>query len=555
MRAAVAPEHALSERRSQAGAPLPAFAEAKPRLSAGRPPFGRTPPDGGRDSPPRRSALFPPWGKCRRSRGRGLQLGESSRPPRAPDALSLLLAALLLFAGPALAQAPVPPAANQALGRDILKQLVEINSTHANGSTVAAKAIYDRLIGAGFPPSDVELLIPPDHPTKGNVVVRLHGRGLAPPILYIGHLDVVEARREDWTYDPFVLTEKDGWLYGRGTIDMKGQDAAMLASLIRLRQEHFAPARDLIIAFTADEEAGGDFSGVDWLLKTHRPLIDAALVINPDGGEAGVKHGRKLYLAVQTSEKIYVTYQLEATDKGGHSSRPTAGNPIYRLARALGRVGDFAFPVDLTATTRAYFTGRAGLEQGQIRADMRSAGAGDPPADVIARLSSEVETNILLRTTCVATMVDGGQGESALPERARAVIQCRVVPGESTDDIERTLTRVIADPTIRLSVYTPPTPSPESPPSPQVLGAVAKVAAGMWPEVVILPTMSAGASDSAFTRAAGIASYGVDGMFDDLDDGRAHGRDERIGVAAFPEELEFTYRLMKVLLDAPPPPH
>jgi acetylornithine deacetylase/succinyl-diaminopimelate desuccinylase-like protein len=275
-------------------------------------------------------------------------------------------------------------------------------------------------------------------------------------------------------------------------------------------------------------------------------------VINPDGGEAGVKNGKKLYLAVQTSEKIYVTYQLEATDKGGHSSRPTAGNPIYRLSRALGRIGDYAFPVDLTATTRAYFKERAPLERGQIQADMLSAGTGSPPADVVARLSFQVETNILMRTTCVATMIDGGQGESALPERARGVIQCRVVPGESTDDIAATLTRVIADPSIRLSVYTPPTPSPESPPSDQVLSAVAKVAGGMWPQVVILPTMSAGASDSAFTRAAGIPSYGVDAMFDDLDDGRAHGRDERIGVAAFPEELEFTYRLMKALLDARP---
>jgi acetylornithine deacetylase/succinyl-diaminopimelate desuccinylase-like protein len=465
--------------------------------------------------------------------------------------LAALSLACLALAGGGSAATPVPPPANQALARDLLKQLIEINSTHAFGSTVAAKAIAARLLAAGFAPANVQLLIPADHPTKGNVVVRLRGRGQARPVLYIGHLDVVEANRQDWTYDPFQLTEKDGWLYGRGTIDMKGQDAAVLASLIRLKQEGFTPDRDIIVAFTADEEAGGDASGIDWLLKTHRDLIDAALVINPDGGEAGMKKGRRLYIGVQTAEKIYVTYQIEATDKGGHSSRPTPANPIYRLARALTRIQEHEFPVHITDTTRAYFAGRAALETGQVKADMTEAGGPSPSAGAIARLSSAIETNILIRTTCVATQVDGGQGESALPERARAVIQCRVLPGEPVDGIQTALETAIADPAVTLSVFTPPTPSPESPPSPAVIGAVTKVAKGMWPEVVILPELSAGASDSAFTRAAGIPSYGVDGMFDDLDDGRAHGRDERIGVTAFPEEVEFTYRLMKAMSALP----
>ena len=440
-----------------------------------------------------------------------------------------------------------PPAASLALGRDVLKELVEINSTHAFGSTVAAKAMAARFLAAGFAPADVRVLIPDGHPTKGNVVVRLRGSGPGKPVLYIGHLDVVEARREDWTYDPFVLTEADGWLYGRGTIDMKGQDAAMLTGLVRLKQEGFRPKRNIIVAFTADEEAGGDFSGIDWLLKTHRDLIDASLVINPDGGEAGVKHGRKLYVAVQTAEKIFVTYRIEATDKGGHSSRPTADNPIYRLSRALGRIAGHEFPTDLTATARAYFTRRAALETGQVQADMRDIGAGAASPETIRRLSAQVETNILMRTTCVATQVEAGQGESALPERARATIQCRVIPGEPVGDIQTALIAAVDDPKVALTVFTPETPSPESPPSPAVVGAVEAVAKGMWPEVTVLPTMSPGASDSAFTRQAGMASYGVDGMFDDLDDGRAHGRDERIGVQAFGEELEFTYRLMKRL--------
>ncbi|MGI8840825.1 MAG: M20/M25/M40 family metallo-hydrolase [Caulobacteraceae bacterium] len=461
---------------------------------------------------------------------------------------SIVVAALSALGG-STGAAPSPPPADVALGRSILKQLVEINSTHALGSTVAAKAVAARMIAGGFAPADVQLLIPPGHPDKGNVVVRLRGAGRGKPLLYIGHLDVVEARREDWTYDPFVLTETDGWLYGRGTIDMKGPDAAVMTALIRLKREGFVPDRDIIAAFTAEEEAGGDFSGIDWLLKAHRDLIDAALVMNPDdgGGEAGMKNGRRLYVSVQTSEKIYVTYQIEAVDKGGHSSRPTPGNPIYRLARALKRIEARPFPVDLTATTKAYFRGRAVLESAQVRADMLDAAGPHPTPGALERLSSQIETDILMRTTCVATMMNGGQGESALPQRARAVIQCRVIPGEPVEGVEAALIAAIDDPAVKISVFTPPTPSPESPPSAEVIGAVTRVAKGLWPEVVVLPIMSPGASDSAFTRAAGMASYGVDGIFDDVDDERAHGRDERIGVAAFSDELKFTYRLMKAL--------
>jgi len=328
---------------------------------------------------------------------------------------------------------------------------------------------------------------------------------------------------------------------------MKGQDTAVAVSLIRLKREGFKPDRDIIVAFTADEEAGGDFSGIDWLLKTHRDLIDATLVINPDGTDAAIKNGRKLYIGVQTAEKIYVTYQIEATDKGGHSSRPTPNNPIYRVARALARLAAYRFTVHLTDTTRAYFKSRAALETGQLEDDMLDVSGPNPTPGAIERLSGQVETNVLLRTTCVATMVDGGQGESALPERAKAIIQCRVIPGEAPADIQKTLNAVIADPQVKLTVFTPETPSPESPPSQEVIGAVRSVAAGMWPGLIVMPYMSAGASDSAFTRSAGIPSYGVDGNFSDVDDPRAHGRDERTSIESFNEDMEFTYRLMKVL--------
>jgi acetylornithine deacetylase/succinyl-diaminopimelate desuccinylase-like protein len=377
--------------------------------------------------------------------------------------------------------------------------------------------------------------------------VRLRGRGQGHAILYIGHLDVVEAKREDWSYDPFKLTQEGDWLYGRGVIDMKGQDVAMMVALMRLRHEGFRPTHDLIVAFTADEESGGDANGVDWLLTTHRDLIDAQFVINPDGGEAGMKQGRKLYVAVQTSEKSFLTFGVEATDKGGHSSRPTADNPIYRLAGALARLSQYRFPVDLTETTKQYFKRRAELESGQVQADMRAVGTGSADQAAIERLSAVVETNIMLRTTCTATQIEGGHAENALPQRARATLQCRVIPGETPDSVQAKLEAVLADPLIKFTTITPAAPNPESPLDPSLVHKVENVVHGLWPDVIVLPEMSPGASDSRYTAAAGMPSYGIDAMFDDLDDGRAHGRDERIGVQAFDRDVEFTYRLMKVL--------
>lgn len=438
--------------------------------------------------------------------------------------------------------ATAPPSANE-----LLRELVEINSTHAHGSTDAAKALAAHFLAAGFAAQDVTFLAPDDYPSEGNLVVHLRGRAPGRPVLYIGHLDVVEAKREDWNYDPFKLTEHGGWLYGRGVIDMKGQDVAMAIALMRLKREGFQPAHDLIVAFTADEEAGGAANGVSWLLATHRELIDAQIVINPDGGEAGMKQGRKLYVAVQTSEKNFLTFGVETTDKGGHSSRPTADNPIYRLAAALTRLSQYRFPVHLIETTKQYFARRSALEAGQTQADMRAVGVGNADQATIDRLSAVVETNIMLRTTCTATQIEGGHAENALPQRARATLQCRVIPGESADSVQATLQAVLADPLVKFSTITPATPSPESPLTPRLVHEVENVVHDLWPQVMVLPEMSPGASDSRYTRAVNMPSYGIDAMFDDLDDGRAHGRDERIGVQAFDQDVEFTYRLMKIL--------
>ena len=457
---------------------------------------------------------------------------------------SLFLASAVI--GTSVPAAPTTPEARETtLAREILREMIDTRSTHDVGSTELARKVQARLLAAGFDPADAQLLIPVDHPHAGNVVARLHGSGRGKPVLYLCHLDVVEAKPEDWTRDPFHLTEDNGWLYGRGTIDMKGQDAAVLAALLRLKSERFIPERDIIVAFTSDEEAGGELNGVDWLLSEHRDLVNADLVINPDGGEAGMKGGRRLYVGVQTSEKMSMAFEAEVTDKGGHSSRPTAENPIYRLSAGLARLSKFQFPTHLTDTTRQYFERRAAIESGSTRSDMLAAAKTPPDPAALERLSAVVETNILLRTTCTATQIEGGHAQNALPQRARATLQCRIIPGESQDSVRDTLARVLDDPTIKISVIAPATPSPESTLAGNILPAVEKVVHQLWPDVVVLPQMAPSASDSKFTRIVGMPSYGIDGMFDDLDDGRAHGRDERIGVAAFGQEVDFTYRLMR----------
>jgi acetylornithine deacetylase/succinyl-diaminopimelate desuccinylase-like protein len=445
---------------------------------------------------------------------------------------------------------PLPPPADRELARDMLKSLVEINTTHAHGSTDAAKAIQGWLLSAGFAPGDVTFLAPPDRPTKGNVVVRYHGKQSKAPVLFLGHLDVVEAKPEDWSVDPFKLTQQDGWFYGRGTIDMKDGDAALVESLIRLKREKFVPDHDVIVAFTADEEAGGDSNGPAFLLLQHRELIDAALVVNLDGGGGSTKNGARQFYEIGTSEKTYVTFSLETVSPGGHGSLPGPDNAIYRLAAGLGRLEAFKFPVTLTATTRVSFDALAALESGSIAADMHAVAQSPPDLAAAERLSQNVRLNAQLRTTCVATLISGGHAENALPQRARATIQCRMLPGDSAANVQNLLTSTLADPAIRVTLDAPPIVSPESPPTPQIMKKVALLVHSMWPAVPIIPTMATGFSDDRQTRNAGMASYDISGVWQDVDENRAHGRDERVGVAAFDESVEFTYRLLKAMSSA-----
>ena len=429
----------------------------------------------------------------------------------------------------------------------MLQSLVEINTTHAHGSTEAAKAIQGWLLSAGFPAGDVAFLAPADHPTKGNVIVRYRGKRLGEPVLFLGHLDVVEAKPEDWSVDPFKLTQKDGWFYGRGTIDMKDGDAALVESLVRLKRERFVPDRDVIVAFTADEEAGGEANGPAFLLKEHRDLINAAMVINLDGGGGNTKNGERRFFEVGTSEKTYVTFTLEATSPGGHGSLPGPENAIYRLAAGLVRIESLKFPVSLTATTRGSFDKLAALETGSLAADMHAVAQSPPDLAAAERLSQNVRLNAQLRTTCVATLISGGHAENALPQRARSTIQCRMLPGDSADHVQSLLVAALADPSIIVTLDEPPIVSPESQPTPQIMKKAALLVHSMWPNVPIIPSMATGFSDDRRTRNAGMPSYDINGVWQDVDENRAHGRDERVGVQAFDESVEFAYRLVKTM--------
>ncbi len=430
----------------------------------------------------------------------------------------------------------------QQLGRNILEELININTTDSVGNvTTAAEAVAARLRAAGFPAQDVHLFGP--NPRKGNLVARLHGTGARKPLLLLAHLDVVEARREDWSFDPFKFFEQDGYFYGRGTSDDKDMAAIWASILLRFKQEGFQPDRDIILALTADEE-GGDFNGVKWLLQNHRDLIDAAYCFN-EGGGGEIKNGKHLLNEVQASEKVYLSFQLEVKNRGGHSSIPTKDNAIYHLAEGLTRLSRYEFPAHLDEITRTFFERTAAWESGQLAIDMKAVASVPPNTDAVTRLSQVPYYNALMRTTCVATRLTGGHADNALPQMARAVVNCRILPGESPDTVEQTLRRVLADPEIAVTEIAPPKPSPASPLSSEVMTPIEKTTAEMWPGVPVVPVMSTGATDGLYLRNAGIPTYGVSGLFEDIDDIRAHGRDERVGVKSFYEGQEFLYRLVK----------
>jgi len=438
------------------------------------------------------------------------------------------------------------PVAYQGLAYNIFRELIEINTTSALSTQRAAEGLKARLVTAGI--DDVKILGPSRE--KANLIVRLPGTGKKRPILFIAHLDVVDARREDWTFDPFQLTEHEGYLYGRGTIDIKNEVTDLVVNLIRLKVEGFRGDRDIILALTADEEVGGK-DGIQWLLQNHRTLIDAEFCVNADTGGGEIKDGKYFQNPVQTAEKVYLSLQLEVKNRGGHSSEPTKDNAIYHLAEGLARLAKFEFPIHVNEAIAEYFGRLADKETGLIAEDMRAVG-NDPSntAAAAARLCSVSPAyNALLRTTAVATQIAGGHAENALPQRATAIVNCRILPEESPDEIRATIVRVLQNDKIEVTELTNLLPSPSSPVNPAIFQAVEQVTLEMWPGVCVLPIMSAYGSDGRHVRSAGIPVYGVSGMFLEIEDwSRAHGQNERIAIASFFDGIEFMYRLMKILI-------
>lgn len=457
-------------------------------------------------------------------------------------AAALALAASVLLHTTASAQARTS-SADRALAREIFAELIAIDSSEPpqGDPRAASEAMAARLRAAGFPEEDVQVIGP--EPRLGNLVARYRGSNRRlPPILLMAHIDVVPARRDDWSVDPFTLTEQDGYFYGRGAIDNKAGAAMLVANLIRYRQEGFRPQRDLIVVLTADEETTG--ASIQWLLQNHPEVARAGFALNTDAGGGELREGRKVVMGVQASEKVYLDYQLEVRNPGGHSSRPRPDNAIYQLAGALTRLEKHRFPVQLNEVTRAYFRRTAELG-GPYAEEMHRVAAASPDAAAAERLSEDPGYNAMLRTTCVATMLEAGHAENALPQTARAVVNCRILPGEDPAEVDRALREVVGDTAVAIRRVREPTASPPSPLRPEVLGVIERLTQRHFPSAVVVPQMSAGATDGLYVRNDGIPVYGVSAVFGEPGDGRAHGRDERILVQSFYEALDFWHEMVR----------
>jgi acetylornithine deacetylase/succinyl-diaminopimelate desuccinylase-like protein len=461
---------------------------------------------------------------------------------------------------PALAQSPLPTTtpAQRAEARDIFKQLIEINTTDTpqGNVTTATTAMQKRFLDAGFPAADVHLIGP--NPRKMDLVVRYRAAGTPDqkPVLFLCHIDVVQALRSDWHTDPFQFIEKDGYFYGRGTQDMKESDAALVATFLRLHREGYKPKRDLILALTADEE-GGKFNGADWLVRNQRDLVDAAFVINPDSGGVELDHGRTVVADVEATEKVYSDFQVTAVDRGGHSSLPRPDNAIYELTTALNKLAAYSFPFELNEVTRTYFKNLSEREPAQNAADMRAILADPPDMAAAARLSAEPSFNSNFRTTCVATRLFGGDANNALPQFAQANVNCRIFPGHSPEQIRQQLIALFNDPKLSVKYVsdagvvsdTAPERKAMTPPPPikEVFDPLTRITQQIWPGTPVTPVMENGASDSIYFAQAGIPCYGYSAIALERDDDRAHGQDERLPVDSYWKSLDFFYSFAKAL--------
>lgn len=453
--------------------------------------------------------------------------------------LAAALAALLLISGPGVASA------GDELAREIFRELVEIPSTPGSPEIARANhAMADRLLAAGFAAADVKVM--GFEPELANLVVRYRGGDSElRPVLLLAHMDVVDVDRSRWLTEPFRLVEQDGFFYGRGTTDNKPAIAAIIANFVRLHEEGFTPERDLIFVITADEETTG--ASIEWLLEEHRPLIDAEFAFNSDASHIFVEDGRPTAFGLQASEKVYMTLAFEATNGGGHSSRPRSDNAIYDIAAAMTRLADYRFPVQTSEITRGFFARSAELRSGRKAMAMSKLASDRASEDDLALLEADDYLNALMRTTCVATRLEAGHANNALPVTARAIVNCRVLPEDSTDEVQQTLLRIIDDDSITMSMVWAPVPSPPSPLKPEIMGRVATAVTEVFGNLPVVPVMSTGATDGLYLRNAGIPTYGFSALAEDPDGWRSHGANERLGVQAFYDSVEFWDRLIKGL--------
>lgn len=434
--------------------------------------------------------------------------------------------------------------------RQIYQELVETDTTNSTGScTVAANKMARHLKAAGYADADVKVIVPPGGPNKGNLVARLKGDGSKKPLLLLAHIDVVEAKRADWTRDPFKLVEEDGVFYARGAADDKAMASVFVSNMIRYKKEKLPLKRDVILALTCDEEmVPSKFDGAEYLVKHHRQLIDAEIALNEGSGGLLDKEGKPLRHGIQAGEKIYQSFQLDVTNQGGHSSLPMRDNAIYHLADGLSRLGKFTFPFKLSDVTRMYYEKSALVENPQVAADMKAILANPPDQAALDRLYAvHPMHNATVRTTCVATKVDAGHADNALPQRARATVNCRILPDESIDEVQRTLERVVADDAIKITRIGEGVASPMPPLTPTLMNAVEDISKDLWPGVPVIPTLSPGGTDGRFLNNAGIPTYGVSGMFSGPEPSGAHGLNEHIRVKSLYDGQEFLYRLGKRL--------
>jgi acetylornithine deacetylase/succinyl-diaminopimelate desuccinylase-like protein len=464
---------------------------------------------------------------------------------------SLTLLALLLAAGTASAQTSLPPE-YQRLAREVLTEAVNTNTAASNGSTTAlAKKLQTRLLAAGYAASDIHIV--GSDPKNQNLIVRLRGRATGKkPILLAAHLDVVEAKRADWTNDPFTLRADSVFFYGRGAEDDKSGVTVLITNLIRWKREKWTPDRDIIAFFSADEESDAT-KGIQWTLAHARNLIDAEYSLNTDGGGVDLANGKPRSFVVEASEKVYVTYRLEATNSGGHSSRPRPDNAIYTLARALTRLQGYTFPAKLNDITRTQLERSASLHPADTAADMRliakgyAAGTPDAAAQAaLARLSRDPSFNATFRTTCVTTMLDGGHAENALPQRARATVNCRVLPTDAIPDVQKTLAHLAGD-SVVVSVIYPAVPSDPSPLRPELMSLLDRLSAKYFPGAPVIPSMAAGATDGLFLRNAGIPTYSLSAVAEVDGESNAHGLNEKVRVKSIYDAVAFWNDMVKGL--------